>query len=266
VAEAVPPPAAVPEPAPPAAAEAAPAAEQGQKRKRLDDPMAFIKEISGKITDSDALQAVADLVGEAMEDRMASNSEVAQLREAKALLEKAQDASKESAKTIVGDVVAVLSDLFGRFAPNTKVTAEQQAEFANLMESNPNALNYIRPLVVAASAIHAQQHVTMGVQVQSNSALDQAMAKISALQQQMGTAKRMNAPVQAAIAPPAPQWSAPAAAPVVEVAASVGNGLNRIQLPSILMGLPKYDGSNGAGRVTNDDFMRRIPVLPNQQQ
>ena len=52
---------------------------------------------------------------------------------------------------------------------------------------------------------------------------------------------------------------------MVEVAAS-GNGLNGINFPSILQNLPKYDGSNGVGRVTNDSFMRRIPVMPQQPQ
>ena len=121
------------------------------------------------------------------------------------------------------------------------------------------------PLVVAASAIHAQQQTTHVVQQQSNSVLDAAMARIGALQSQLGVRQKMGAPIAATTAAPVPQWTAPAAAPVVEVAAS-NNGLNRIQLPSILLGLPAYDGSNGVGRITNDSFMRRIPVLPQQPQ
>jgi hypothetical protein len=253
----------------PAAAESAEQGNAGIKRKRLDDPMEFLKSISGKITDAEALQSIAELIGEAVEDKIANQHEVEQLRQAKALLEKAQDASKESAKTIVSDVVSVLSDLYSRFAPNVKLTEEQKSEFSSLMEQNPNALNYVRPLVVAASAMAAVQATTTTVQVHSNAALDQAIAKIGALQNQLGTAKRMNAPVAATTAAPAPQWThvaqqvAPmvAAAPMVEVAAS-GNGLSRIQLPAILQGLPNYDGGVGVGRIKNDMFQRKLVSSP----
>jgi len=253
----------------PAAAESAEQGGAGIKRKRLDDPMEFLKSISGKITDAEALQSIAELIGEAVEDKIANQHEVEQLRQAKALLEKAQDASKESAKTIVSDVVSVLSDLYSRFAPNVKLTEEQKSEFSSLMEQNPNALNYVRPLVVAASAMAAVQATTTTVQVHSNAALDQAIAKIGALQNQLGTAKRMNAPVAATTAAPVPQWThvaqqvAPmvAAAPMVEVAAS-GNGLSRIQLPAILQGLPNYDGGVGVGRIKNDMFQRKLVSSP----
>jgi transcription antitermination factor NusG len=253
----------------PVAAESAEQGGAGIKRKRLDDPMEFLKNISGKITDAEALQSIAELIGEAVEDKIANQHEVEQLRQAKALLEKAQDASKESAKTIVSDVVSVLSDLYSRFAPNVKLTEEQKSEFSSLMEQNPNALNYVRPLVVAASAMAAVQATTTTVQVHSNAALDQAIAKIGALQNQLGTAKRMNAPVAATTAVPVPQWThaaqpaAPmvAAAPMVEVAAS-GNGLSRIQLPAILQGLPGYDGGVGVGRIKNDMFQRKLVSSP----
>jgi hypothetical protein len=229
--------------------------------------MEFLKNISGKITDAEALQSIAELIGEAVEDKIANQHEVGQLRQAKALLEKAQDASKESAKTIVSDVVSVLSDLYSRFAPNVKLTEEQKSEFSSLMEQNPNALNYVRPLVVAASAMAAVQATTTTVQVHSNAALDQAIAKIGALQNQLGTAKRMNAPVAATNVAPVPQWThnapqaAMAAAPMVEVAAS-GNGLSRIQLPAILMNLPTYDGGVGVGRIKNGDFQRKLVSSP----
>jgi|LakMenE09Jun09ns_1017247.scaffolds.fasta_scaffold00034_10 hypothetical protein len=253
--------------APVSTGEGADQAAAGIKRKRLDDPMEFLKNISGKITDAEALQSIAELIGEAVEDKIANQHEVEQLRQAKALLEKAQDASKESAKTIVSDVVSVLSDLYSRFAPNVKLTEEQKAEFSNVMEQNPNALNYVRPLVVAASAMAAVQATTTTVQGYSNAALDQAIAKIGALHNQLGTAKRMNAPVAAVNAAPVPQWThaAPqpvmAAAPMVEVAAS-GNGLSRIQLPSILMNLPCYDGGVGVGRIKNDMFNRKLVSSP----
>jgi hypothetical protein len=251
----------------PAAVESAEQGTAGIKRKRLDDPMEFLKNISGKITDAEALQSIAELIGEAVEDKIANQHEVGQLRQAKALLEKAQDASKESAKTIVSDVVSVLSDLYSRFAPNVKLTEEQKSEFSSLMEQNPNALNYVRPLVVAASAMAAVQATTTTVQVHSNAALDQAIAKIGALQNQLGTAKRMNAPVAATNVAPVPQWThnapqaAMAAAPMVEVAAS-GNGLSRIQLPAILMNLPTYDGGVGVGRIKNGDFQRKLVSSP----
>jgi hypothetical protein len=251
----------------PVAAEGAEQAAAGLKRKRLDDPISFLRNISGKITDAEALQSIAELIGEAVEDKIATQHEVDQLRQAKALLEKAQDASKESAKTIVSDVVSVLSDLYSRFAPNVKLTEEQKSEFSSLMEQNPNALNYVRPLVVAASAMAAVQATSTTVQVHSNAALDQAIAKIGALQNQLGTAKRMNAPVAATTAAPVPQWThaappaAVAAAPMVEVAAS-GNGLSRIQLPAILQGLPGYDGGVGVGRIKNDMFQRKLVSSP----
>lgn len=249
------------------------AAAGGVKRKRLDDPIEFLKTLSGKITDAEALQAVAELIGEAVEDKIATQHEVDQLRQAKALLEKAQESSKESAKTIVSDVVSVLSDLYSRFAPNVKLTDEQKAEFSNVMEANPTALNYVRPLVVAASAIQAAQTASNTVHVHSNNVLDQAIAKIAALQGQLGTAKRMNAPVAVHAAAPVPQWTqaqaaaaipAPAvvaAAPMVEVAAS-GNALSRIQLPAILQNLPCYDSGSGLGRVTADMFARKLVTSP----
>jgi hypothetical protein len=268
-------PAAVGEAAPSnAAANTVAEALTGVKRKRIEDPLEFIKSISGKVTDSEALQSIADFVGEAIEDRVASHQEVQSLREAKALLEKAQEASKDSAKTIVQDVVAVLSDLYSRFAPNVNLTEEQKTEFSNLMEKNPNALNYMRPLVVAASAIHMTQAQSTHVQSASNTALDQAIAKISALQQHLGTAKKMNAHVPVTAQAPVPQWTSaaaapmapvamapPAAAPMVEVAASgAGGSMSRITLPAILQNLPGFDGANGVGRVTNGMFSRKLPV------
>lgn len=60
----------------PVAAEGAEQAAAGLKRKRLDDPISFLRNISGKITDAEALQSIAELIGEAVEDKIATQHEV----------------------------------------------------------------------------------------------------------------------------------------------------------------------------------------------
>jgi hypothetical protein len=235
-------------------AEAAPAGGEAPPAKKLkiesgDDHMAFVQTLASKISDKDTLQQVIDYVGANMEHFVQTKSEMDKLMEAKSALERAVETNKESSKNVVSDVTKVLMQLYGTYAPHAKIDDVQRTEFVNHMSANPVALDVLKPLMVAASAIYDDQARKERESKQVEMAAQ--MAKLEALRNQMSNVKKMNAPV-GMVAPAAVQPAWQMAAPPVSVAASAVAApqdemgmLRQMQLPPILQGLTAFQGSVG---------------------
>jgi hypothetical protein len=243
-------------PAPVDAAAPVETIEPPAKVQKLDvnDPTAFIHNISTKVTDKDTLQNIVDFIAQTMEKQVNTTTEMEKIMAAKEALEAAVNANKESSKTVVTDIVQVLSQLYNRFAPNAKVNEAGKAEFASLLLEKPSALEFAQPLLVAASAIAERTaHIEKAAQ---DSQIQAQMQHIQSLQSKLNVVKKMNAPISVQ-----PNWT-PAATPMVAVAASAQapvDPLASIQLPDILKNMTKFSGGSGRvdakGQPLNGNFL-----------
>ena len=250
---------------------AAPVATEQPPAKKLkiesgDDHMAFVQNLASKIQDKETLQSVIDYVGANMEHFVQTKAQMDTLMETKAALERAVETNKESSKNVVSDITKVLMQLYGSYAPHAKIDDGQRAEFVNHISSNPVALDVLKPLMVAASAIYDDQ--AKKEREAKNSEMQAQFAKLEALRSQMGTIKKMGAPVGMA-APPAVQPAWQMAAPAVTVAASSMQAptdemamLKSMQLPPILAGLTAFQVRTVPGncaKLAHSFFARAWP-------
>jgi len=251
----------VPPEAPPAETifpgDAAPVDEPASKKLKLDDGdahMAFVQDLATKITDKETLQSVIDYVGANMQQFVETKAEMNKLMEAKNALEKAVDVGKESSKNVVSDITKVLMQLYGSYAPHSKISDSQREEFVNHISANPVALDVLKPILVAASSIY-DDHARKEREAAAASQAAQ-FAKLQALRDQMGKMAKNGSPVNIqAVQPPAPvQPSWQMAAPAVTIAASANapaphrselDMLRSMQLPPMLAGLTAFQGQIG---------------------
>jgi len=246
--------------APPAETEAPMAVDEApsSKRKRYETPMDFVNDMQTKVSDPNTLQTILDYFGETMETNVATQQEVTQLRQAKELLEQSQKAHVESSKNVVRDIVDTLSAIFQNYG-SVNMEAPHREKLQTLLTENIEAREALRPILVAASAINTLRQGM--ITASSDAAVTAAAERIAKLSAQLtkvqSTARQLAAPSTAGAAPVAPQWT-PAAAPVVEVAASAQRAAPeppKFVIPKILMEGPSY-GEGGVGRITAKDLMR----------
>jgi hypothetical protein len=245
----------------PAAVESAVADEPDAKRARIQDPMSFLNSLSTTITDAGTMQQIADYIAAQLEENVNNKKEMQALHEAKAILEKAQNAHVESSKNVVKDVVETLSSLYELYGQQ-KIADQSRAKLTNILTSDPEALDAMRPILVAASAIHksAGAHALAA----RDDALKQTLAKVGVLQNQLSAVRHLNSPASAPVAAAiAPQWTT--AAPAVEVAASAmsapapaAHTATSFRVPDILRTMPKFHETPGVGRVGARDFSRAM--------
>ena len=177
-----------PESAPPAAAQAAAGGEPAAKRAKYESPMDFVNDLQSKITDANTLQTILDYFGETMETSVKAQNEVSTLREAKALLEKSQQAHVDSSKNVVRDIVDALSAMYQNFGSAT-MEQPHKDKLSSLLVENVDAREALRPILVAASAISNMRAVAAAAS--SNAAVTAAAQKISVLSEQLMAAKRL---------------------------------------------------------------------------
>ena len=240
-----------------AAAAPAPAVTEQPVAKKMrletgEDHLSFIKGLSDKIQDPAVMQMIVDYAAENLQQAVDTRGEMEKLNEAKKALEMAVESNKQGSKTVVSDIVTVLSQLYGKYSPTTKLDDVTKSEFINTMVQNPAALEMIKPIMIAASAI-ANEQVDKAKESKAQE-LNAAMSRIQQLTNQLGTKQKMNAPVnvQAAPTPMMPSWQM--ASPAVTVAASGASMqqmqqptdeismLRGMQLPPILQGLTAFQG------------------------
>ena len=253
----------VPAPVAPApVAAAAPAAasdpasdEPSAKRAKLDDPMMFLNSLAQHIADPSTMQTIADYIAAQLEVNVGKEREISALQEAKALLEKAQSAQVESSKNVVRDIVETLASLYEQYGQQ-KIADPARSKLTNILTSDPEALDAMRPILVAASAIHksAGAHALAA----RDDALKSTLAKVGVLQNQLNAVRHIGAPGAPAVTP---NWTPAAAPAVVEVAASAAAvaapaGPTAFRVPDILRGAPKFGDAPGVGRVSSRDFTR----------
>lgn len=203
-----------------------------------------------------------------MQSQLNTSQENAALKQAKELLEKAQEAHVASSKNVVQDITKTLMQLYNQFAAGSNVPEENLSKFSAALTENPELRSVMQPLLVAASAIHAR--TGQAAVAHSNEALKAATSKLGLLQDQLASARQMQSVTvgAAAVRAPsavqpnwtpvaaAPAMAAPPAAMAVEVAASGANALPRFVIPDVLkQGMPSFADA-GANRVTNALFSR----------
>jgi hypothetical protein len=275
---AVPPIASAPAPSDAAAAPAPVAGsddEPASKKQKLEDPVSFLQNLQTRISDTETLQAVADYIAAQMEVNVNKTNEITALNEAKRLLEAAQKAHVDSSKNVVKDIVETLSSLYQQYANSTILNDVHKEKLTNLLSQDPVAMDALRPLVVAASAINMRAGATLATA--SGKVLDGAFARLQTLQKQLDAARGMSsapapsAPAAAAapvaVAMPSalvqPNWTAaaPPASAAVEVAASAGaaQAAPSFKLPDIFkMSVPSFNESGGVGRVLPRDLRMKM--------
>ena len=252
-----------------AAAPAAVTDEPAAKKAKFDTPIDLINGLSAQVKDQDMIQGVIDFIANQMESNISTQNELAKMREMKEALEKAQQSHVDASKTVVKDIVDVLSSLYSNYAPNSQFSDEAKFKFAEVLQKEPAALSFAQPLMVAASAINAR--VGQAAAQGAGKAMDLAMSRIAALQSQLESAKGMRsvtvaataAPVAAAVQPhwtpvAAPAPPPPPQAPVaVEVAAGHSQGFI---LPPILAGMTSFN-AGGNQRITREMFSKQPKPL-----
>jgi hypothetical protein len=234
--------------------------EPAAKKTRFETPVDLINTLSTQITDADTIQGVIDFLASQMETSISTNAELLQLKEAKALLEQAQVAHVDASKNVVKDIVEVLSNLYSQYAPNAQISDECKYKFAESLSSNPSAMEFARPLIVAASAIH--KHAAAATAADSVKTLNSAKERIQELQNKLNNACAMRANYSAPVAPTVtPNWAPAVCAPtpMVEVAAHAHEhpAHHQFVLPPVLANLGKF-GDSGANRVSKDMFTRKV--------
>jgi hypothetical protein len=211
------------------AADAAPDAhadEPAAKRGKFESPLDFINSISTKISDGETMQIVADYIAQSLEANIANEQEIKSLKEAKAILEQAQQAHVGASKNVVSDITRVLSDLYSQFAKETQVSEESKNAFIDSLSTNTAAMEFVRPILVAASAIH--QVTAKTVEDAKSVQLKEALARINTLQSQMNSARKLQpAPAAPAVQPgwtamPPPAMAPMAPQPVMVAASGAG--------------------------------------------
>jgi hypothetical protein len=220
------------------------------KRPRFDSPVEFLKTITPKVNDNEAMESIADYIASMMENQMTTQQELGALRQAKEILEEAQKSQVESSKNVVRDIVDTLSSLYQNFASGQNMDEAQKTKLSSVLTENSEVREAMRPLLVAASAIH--QRTAIAAAAATNTTLTAAMSRIETLQKQMAAARGMSS------APVAPMWS-PVTVPAVEVAASVTRAPEppKFKIPDILLNAPSF-GEAGVGRITRDSFSRKV--------
>lgn len=237
------------------------------KKQKFENPVDFINAMATKVNDGEVLQNIADYIASTLEHNIANEAEIKELRAAKELLEQAQKSQVDSSKNVVSDITRVLSDLYSKFAVDSPVTEESKTAFMDSISNNPRALEFVRPIMVAASAIH--QSTAKTADDAKTIQMREAMARISTLQQQLGSARRL-APTQPAPAvqpnwatlpmSAAPTSAPPPAAMPVAVAASAHTQAQppKFQMPAILGKLTSYSEQQSVGRITSDMFSKKF--------
>jgi len=230
------------------------AAEPAAKRARYDSPMDFLKTVSTKTNDTEAVELVADYLADMMENEVNTQQEIAALRQAKQILEEAQKNNVESSKNVVRDIVDTLGSLYQNFASGQMIDEAQKSKLSTVLTENVDVREAMRPLLVAASAIH--QRTALAASAASHVTVNAAMTRIETLQKQLSAARGMNS------VPVAPQWTpvaVPPAPPVAEVAASGAhaNEQFKFKVPDILRNAPSFSDA-GVGRITRDSFVRKV--------
>ena len=251
--------------------------EPAAKRTKVDEGshVSFAQSVAQQVKDPEVLQSILQYVAQNMEQNVALENEMAKLNEAKALLEKKDEKTKENSRAMVQEAVDVITSLYKSYAPATKVSDAARESFTDLLVNNahtkPELIDFLRPMAVAASSLlaqHQQQQISA-----KESEVKAAMEKIAALQNQMGAARKLGASVPApnwqaapapiAVAPPPMNMNAWQTAPIVDVAASANvNGYK--PLPAVLAGLARYGESRD--RMMPSDFVNngKIAAMPNR--
>lgn len=237
--------------------------EPASKRVKYDTPLEFINTISTKISDVDTMQLVADYIGSSLEANLAQEQEIKSLKEAKAILEQAQSAHVGASKNVVSDITRVLSDLYSKFATETQVSEDSKTAFMDSLCNNTAAMEFVRPILVAASAIH---QVTAQSEVGAKSAqLKEAYARLGVLQNQIGAARKMApAPAAPAVQPAWATLSPPAAAPPAaqQVMVAASNAAApaappKFRMPDIIGSLTSFKEQGSVGNFTPNMLSKR---------
>lgn len=175
--------------------------------------MEFLDSLQKTGVDDNTAARVAVYINSRMQDSMLQTSELQRLREAKAVLEKAQESALAGSKNVVRDVVDVISQLYAQFGPGS-LSDTQKSSFADKMVHDADLLHVMQPMLVAASAIHRN---TAAASVNTGThKLDAAKAQMMEMQKQLDAMRNLSSHSIVAAAPPPPvqpSWSQPISAP-----------------------------------------------------
>jgi hypothetical protein len=243
--------------------------EPASKRAKFESPLEFINSISTKISDVETMQMVADYIAQSLEANIASEHEIKALKEAKAILENSQKLAVAGSKNVIGDITNVLCDIFGTFAKDSQVSEDSKAAFMDTMAANVKAMEFVRPILVAASAIH--QRTAMASFEANNNHLNVARARVEALTNQLANARKMSPvgasqPVAMSVQPGWTTMPPPAivATPqAVTVAASgagapMSGGPPAFKMPAIIGELTSFKDQGGqVGMFTSSMLSKR---------
>jgi hypothetical protein len=236
--------------------------EPSAKRGKFETPLEFINNISTRINDGETMQLVADYIAQGLEANIANEHEIKSLKEAKAILEQAQVAHVGASKNVVGDIAKVLTDIFSQFAQDTQISEESKNAFMDTMSKNTAAMEFVRPILVAASAIH--QVAAKNNESKHNVELEKTKARLATLTDQMGAARKM---LPTACAPAVhPGWTtmpAPAFEPAPQQVMVAASGAHvsappPFKMPDIIGSLTSYKDQGSVGMFTPSMLSKRM--------
>jgi hypothetical protein len=166
---------------------------------------------------TDAQKELFKMVGALVGRATDAESSATKLKEKNEVLNQAavaiKDAAKSTAKAHVEEAVKVIRELLQQHAPAELPKDEDVAALTNSLVENPGALNMLRGVAVAASAVHRQHKAVE--QLKKDTEMETLKNQIRVQAKSLNTFQQIGGHVQAPTAMPPPE-----AAPCVQVAAS----------------------------------------------
>jgi hypothetical protein len=236
--------------------------EPAAKRGKFETPLEFINSISTRINDGETMQLVADYIAQGLEANIANEHEIKSLKEAKAILEQAQVAHVGASKNVVGDIAKVLTDIFSQFAKDTQISEESKNAFMETMSQNTAAMEFVRPILVAASAIH--QVAAKNSEAKHSVELEKTKARLATLTDQMSAARKMQPAASApAVQPgwttmPAPAFEAAPQQVMVAASGAHSAAPPPFKMPDIIGSLTSYKDQGSVGMFTPSMLSKRM--------